>query len=287
MTPMTRPKSESHLLRLIAHLITFYVTTLAVSTTLVVIHQSRARAQSIVDSEAPLLVPDRPGYADSTSSVDPGHWHMELGGAWRPSEDSTINGILRYGLKYGWELRLMSPTLTQVAPFVGTDGQEVTPELSVGGAQLGAKWAKRWSRIEFSSVLMVGVPVRGAEQALTPDPLVSLGAQISHPLNHKLSTGLAFRYGLQDGSLYGQEVAYGEELTHYLGMVAALSWSEVDWSIFTQAGAEVLGEVVTPLVGGGLTLRISRGSQVDLSMDAPLASDGVNAKYMAGLTLSW
>lgn len=235
----------------------------------------------------PSLVPDRPGYADSTSSVDHGHWHFELGGVWLPEEEASMVGLLRYGLRYGWELRLMTPTLTHTFPYETIDGSEVTPDLAAGGTQFGAKWSKHWYRVQWSVVSMVGLPVAGVENAFTPDPLVSLGSQISHNMNDRLSVGLAMKYALHDGWIYGQDVAYGEELTHLFGLVGALTWSDVGYSLFTQAGAELYGEVVTPLVGGGTTLRITHGSQVDFSIDAPLSSAGVTLRYMAGLTLSW
>jgi hypothetical protein len=251
------------------------------------VSQVYAQSSLINVGLGPSLVPDRPGYADSTASVDPGHWHLELGGSLVPDQDATMTGLVRYGLAYGWELRLMSPTLTHVYPYEGADGVEITPDMAVGGTQFGAKWAKRWARLEWSVVSMVGLPLAGVEKAFTPDALFSLGTQISHSLNRRLAAGLALKYGLHDGFIYGQEVAYGEELTHLFGMVGALTWSEVGYSLFTQAGAELFGEVITPLIGGGTTIRLTRGSQIDLSLDAPLTSEGVTARYMAGLTLSW
>ena len=181
----------------------------------------------------------------------------------------------------------MTPTLTHTFPYTDTDGTKVTPDLAAGGTQFGAKWSKHWYRLKFSVVSMVGLPVAGVEKAFTPDPLFSLGSQISHSLNDRLSLGLAMKYALHDGWIYGQEVEYGEELTHLLGLVGALTWSEVGYSLFTQAGAELFGEVITPLVGGGATLRITQGSQIDFSIDAPLSSEGVTPRYMAGATLSW
>lgn len=238
-------------------------------------------------SPPPNLVPDRPGYADATSSVDRGHWHAELGGSWLPNQDATANALFRYGLGRGWELRLMSPTLFQVFPYEIEGGETRSPDLALGGAQLGAKWAHHWPRLEFSSSLMIGIPTNGTSVAMNPDALASLTTQMSHGLNSHLSAGLVFKYAILDGLARGQEVAYAKELGHLMGLVGSLSWGEVDWSIFTQAGVEVLDELVTPLVGAGLTLRVSEGSQVDLSLDAPLAADGVSARYMAGITLSW
>ena len=259
---------------------------LALAFILQLVFLSSATAQ-VLNVKAPNFVPDRPGYADSTSSVDPGHWHLELGGSWLPSSDRTVSALVRYGLKYGWELRLMTPTLTQVLPYQDVEGNEINPELAVGGTLFGAKWAKHWSRLEFSLVTMVALPITGTSKALTPDPLVSFTSQISHALNERISAGLAFRYALHDGVLHGQEVAYGEELSSLVGLMGSLTWSDVGWSVYTQAGAEVFKDVLTPLVGTGITFRISQGSQVDLSLDAPLSSDGVAPRYMLGFTLSW
>ena len=275
------PRSKHYLSSLRVSLITFSMMILCAP------FQGWAEGATSVFSSAPRLVPDRPSYADATSSVDRGHWHLELGGTWLPQQDASINGLLRYGLGYGWEMRLMSPTALQVFPFESEGGVEVSPDLTLGAAQLGAKWAHHWSRLEFSTVLMIGIPTNSTSVAMSPDPLVSLTTQISHALNQKLSAGLAFKYATLDGLLLGQEVAYAEELGHLFGFVGSITLGEVDWSIFTQAGVELLDSVITPLVGGGFTLRISAHSQLDLSLNAPLTSDGVSARYMGGVTFSW
>ncbi len=235
----------------------------------------------------PSFVPDRPGYSDATASVDRGHWHLELGGSWLPEQDSTASALLRYGLGKGWELRLTSPTLTQAFPYTDLTGQEINPDLLIGGTLFGSKWAKTFKDFEFSIVAMLGLPLSGTAKAFTPDPLFMTTSQMSHSFNAHLSTGLALKYALTDGYIEGQDVAYAEKLAHLFGMMASLTWSDIGWSMFTQAGAEIYAGTLTPLVGTGLTLRVSQGSQVDFSLDAPLASDGVAARYMMGFTLAW
>lgn len=235
----------------------------------------------------PSFVPDRPGYADATASVDKRHWHLELGVAHLPEQDTNGSLLLRYGLGKGWELRLSSPTLTQAVPYTDLAGNKVEPELAVGGTLFGGKWAKAFKGFEFSAVTMVGLPVAGTEKAFSPDPLFLTTTQISHSFNSHLSSVLALKYALTDGYIYGQSVAYAEELAHLFGMVGSLVWSNVGWSFFTQAGAELYAGTLTPLVGTGLTFRLSQGSQLDFSIDAPLNSDGPTTKYMMGLTIAW
>ena len=235
----------------------------------------------------PSFVPDRPSYADATASVDKGHWHLELGVAHLPDQDSNGSLLLRYGLGKGWELRLVSPTLTQALPYTDLAGNKVEPKLAVGGTLFGGKWAKAFKGFEFSAVTMVGLPLAGTSKAFSPDPLFLTTTQISHSFNTYFSSVLALKYALNDGYIYGQSVAYAEELAHLFGMVGSLVWSNVGWAFFTQAGAELYAGTLIPLVGSGLTLRLSQGTQLDFSVDAPLSSDGPTTKYMTGLTIAW
>ena len=62
---------------------------------------------------SPRFVPDRPGYADSTESVEAGHHHLEYGGGWRVGELVDTSLMLRRGLSERTELRLGAPSLTQ------------------------------------------------------------------------------------------------------------------------------------------------------------------------------
>ena len=235
----------------------------------------------------PSFVPDRPSYLDATASVDRGHWHFELGGSYLPEQDSTGSALIRYGLGKGWELRLMSPTLMQESAYTDDTGNKINPDLIIGGTLFGGKWAKAFQEISFSIVTMVGLPLAGTSKAFSPDPLFLTQTQISHEFNTHLSSGLALKYALTDGYIYGQSVAYAEELAHLFGMVGSLVWRDVGWSLFSQAGAEWYAGKLIPLVGTGITFRLSQGSQIDLSLDAPLTDDGPTARYMAGLTLAW
>ena len=235
----------------------------------------------------PSFVPDRPSYLDATASVDRGHWHFELGGSYLPEQESTGSALLRYGLGKGWELRLMSPTLMQEPAYTDEMGNEINPDLIVGGTLFGGKWAKAFRETQFSVVTMVGLPLAGTSKAFSPDPLFLTKAQVSHQFNTHLSSGLALKYALTDGYIYGQSVAYAKELAHLFGMVGSLVWSDVGWSFFSQAGAELYAGTLIPLVGTGFTFRLTQGSQIDLSLDAPLTSDGPVARYMMGLTLAW
>ena len=71
------------------------------------------------------------------------------------------------------------------------------------------------------------------------------------------------------------------------GVVGSIKWSEVDWLIFSQAGVELLDDLVTPIVGAGGALRISRHLQLDLSVNTQIKRDGLRERYLAGITAGW
>lgn len=235
-----------------------------------------------------LLVSDRPGYADATASVSPYHWHIELGTDWTPAESISWGGLVRFGLPRQFELRLATPTFMQdFAVSTPLDPDPATPELALGGASLGTKWSHQWSETSFSTSLMIGLPSQGISRSIYPDRLLSLSAQLSHQLNQKMNTGIAVKYGLVDGTLEAQESQYAEDLDHLFGVVGSIGWQEIDWSLFGQAGAELFGERVTPLIGLGSTLRVSRMIQVDLSLDLLLTEEGVTPHLLSGATIGW
>ena len=241
-------------------------------------------------AESPFLVPDRPGYSDSVMTVRPKRWHLELGSALTPSVELSATTLIRYGVAQGWELRLAGPTLTQV--FASSLESALTPNparppLAVGGASLGAKWAYAHRDLKGSMVLMVGLPTSGADVAISPDPVLLFTAQVEHPLNRYLSVNLALRAALLDEMAPTIESVYGSELGGLFGAVGAVSWSEVDWSLYVQGGAELIQERLTPLTGLGATLRLAYNAQVDLSLNAPLTPDGVTPRYELGLTFGW
>lgn len=235
-----------------------------------------------------ILVPDRPGYALSTWSVLPSHWQIELGTSWAPDFDFGGAALVRYGLASGWELRLGTPTLTQAtAEKTSLSSNPTSPPLAVGGTTIGTKWSGAWGINTFSSALMVGIPTSGASQSISPDPLVSLQAQLSRPLNQKVSTGVSIKYALMDHTRPAIDSAYGEEIGQLFGVVGSIKWSEVDWLIFSQAGVELLDDLVTPIVGAGGALRISRHLQLDLSVNTQIKRDGLRERYLAGITAGW
>jgi hypothetical protein len=234
------------------------------------------------------LVPDRPGYSDSTQTVAPRHWHIELGNSWLIDSDVQIDTLIRYGLARGWELRLRGPTLTQgFATSTPIDPDPAEIPLAVGGASLGAKWSYQRSKFSSSIVMMVGIPVTGAESALSPDPLFLVKGQLEYPLNDRINIGLTFKSALLDETTPALESAYGEELGGLWGIVGAISWVEIDWSLYAQSGGEIIADTFTPLLGVGGTLRVAHSVQFDLSIDAPLAADGVNPRYGSGITIGW
>ena len=135
--------------------------------------------------------------------------------------------------------------------------------------------------------MMVGIPVTGAETALNPDPLFQLKGQLEYPLNEHIYLGLTFKSALFDETTPALESAYGEELGGLWGLVGALSWVEVDWSLYAQSGGELIVDTLTPLIGVGGTLRLAHSVQLDFSLDAPLAPDGVHPRYGSGITIGW
>ena len=239
---------------------------------------------------APFLVPDRPGYSDSIFTVLPGRWHVELGAALTPDDTLGATILTRYGLSKRWELRLALPTLTQA--FAASEADALnpdpeTPEATFGGASLGAKVAYGHRNLKGSTVLMIGLPTSGGDIAINPDPILSLKSQLEHPLDRHLSVNIALHVALFDETVPAVESAYGGELDWLFGAVGAVSWSEIDWSLYTQGGGELIAGQLTPLVGIGGTLRLAYNAQIDLSLNAPLSPDGVTPRYDMGFTLGW
>jgi hypothetical protein len=114
-----------------------------------------------------------------------------------------------------------------------------------------------------------------------------LSAQLDYPLNDKISVGLVFKSALLDETTPAVESAYGEELGGLFGLVSSISWSEVDWSLYAQSGAELVVDTLTPLVGIGGTLRVAHSAQLDLSVDAPLGPEELTPRYGAGVTVGF
>jgi len=221
----------------------------------------------------PPMVPDRPGYSDSTAAVAPGHWHFELGSSYQESSLFGLAGLIRYGLSGGWELRVSPPSLSALT-------LEGEPLWASGAPLLGAKWATRLGGRELSTVATLGLPLKGLDSPLPSDPVLSATAQLNQPLSDAFSAGFGLKVAALDSGS-----AYAEALQPSLGAVSSLAWSRAAWSLFVQGVVERADDRFKPLFGVGATLLILDSAQLDLSTDINLSGE-LSPIYMLGLTLS-
>jgi hypothetical protein len=223
----------------------------------------------------PAFAPDRPGFADSTETVDPGHAQLEVGVRSSFEDDGAVltlpSLLLRVGLPCCLEARVTAPDLTLAFPK--GDGSN-----SAGGGDmsLGLKAATSFNILSASAVPFLTIPT-GARD-------LSSGAV-------DFGLGLNFQLNLLDDLALGWNVIFAaatiEDRGHVFDFGAGISlgYQFTDaFGAFIEAYIQYTdGGRAFPSGAGGLTYLITPTLQIDLSGGAGFTSDAEGPYVIAGV----
>lgn len=234
-------------------------------------------SSAAVAEEVPVLTisPDRPGFADSTETVPPGHANIELGV--RADFDDTLaftapSILLRVGISDFVEARVSAPDVQLALPSGGD------PIAGISDLVLGLKAAGGVGEVfSVSAVPYLSFPTGSPEAS---SGLVEGGLG----LNFQLSPFDDFAIGW---NIIGAFVASNTLEKRVLATAGGLSFGYQ----FTDAfGAFVEGYVqyedegeVRPSAAGGVTYLVTPRFQIDLSGGSGLTSDSESPYAILGI----
>ncbi len=246
------------------------------------------------DLAAQELITDRPDQTESAVTVPEGSWQIETGWTFTHDEEGAVTQetheapgtLLRIGLSARWELRVGWAGIAQAKSStpVGAVKQE-----GIQDGDIGAKvrlWEERDRRPEAALLFGVSTPIGDSDFSSDRfDP--SFRLSFSHTLTENLSLG----YNLGAAWSTNRDGLGNSETKSHLIYTLVLGRSISDrLGAFVESFGSLGGSAAGPpehSLDGGLTLLISRLTQLDLAAGVGISSAAPDWFIGAGISLRY